>query len=424
MLKSYFIFFQLLMKGKSCFRFAFGVVIGLAFSIAVILCTVGIMDGFDLALKNGLKNSNGDLIITAKDNFFHLDKNITNAFEDLGVTEYTAIIQKEAFLVYNSSSKGVLVKGIDKSVDNSLNYSLSNKEVMIGEELFKILNLNIGDEILLVFASGPGEGSSGNTPSLYTFKVKGVIKHGIYIKDLRFVYVNKSVLQQIFNLKDDEVNILSLNIPSSVIHTKKQTEQSLTEHMALVEEYQQRLQLLLNQASISNNNNSNYNNNTPHLRVSPFWKEFQYLIEAVRVEKFIISFILQLIVIISVFNVMAFIIYLNEKQAQEIFLLQALGMSKKKLTRIWITLVFIIWPTSSLLAIIFTNFFDFALRNLKVLKMPGEIYNLTQLSLEISLSNYCMVFSLALLWILLIVLIGLKKIRKESILKGLRKGFS
>ncbi|MBF0297758.1 MAG: ABC transporter permease [Oligoflexia bacterium] len=392
------------------------------------------MDGFDIVLKKGLKQSTGDLTISARDSFFHLDSNITNAFKDLGITHYTPIIQKEAFLVFDGSSKGVLVKGIDQNSsekggnsgsegsdsDNviGVNYKLSNKEALVGQELFKILNLKVGDNIVLVFASADESQNLG--PSLNTFTIKGFVKHDLYIKDLRFVYVNKSVLQHIFNLSDDQVNIISVNIPLTVnAKTLKYQDQiSLTKHMSLVSDYQQRLQLLLNETY-------DVNKNSTMLRVYPFWREFQYLIEAVKVEKLVISIILQLIVIISIFNVMAFILYLNEKQAQEISLLQALGMSKKKLIKIWLTLVLIIWLISSFVAIILTRIFDFALKNLPFLKnIPGEIYNLTRLSLEISIRDYCIVFFLTLFWILLIALMGFRKIKKDSTLKGLRKGFS
>ena len=38
-------------------KFALGVVVGMAFSMAVILSTMGLMDGFENALKEGLKKA-------------------------------------------------------------------------------------------------------------------------------------------------------------------------------------------------------------------------------------------------------------------------------------------------------------------------------------------------------------------------------
>ena len=47
---------QLLGHERSSKSFALGAVFGLGFSIAVILATVGIMDGFEATLKKGLKH--------------------------------------------------------------------------------------------------------------------------------------------------------------------------------------------------------------------------------------------------------------------------------------------------------------------------------------------------------------------------------
>ena len=54
---------KLILVDRVSFKFVVGVLFGLGFSISVILCTVGIMDGFKVTLKQGLKKSAADLIV-------------------------------------------------------------------------------------------------------------------------------------------------------------------------------------------------------------------------------------------------------------------------------------------------------------------------------------------------------------------------
>ena len=55
MMKTFSRFSKTLLWDKASFKFAIGVWLGLSFSIAVILSTIGIMDGFITTMKSGPK---------------------------------------------------------------------------------------------------------------------------------------------------------------------------------------------------------------------------------------------------------------------------------------------------------------------------------------------------------------------------------
>ena len=59
-----------------------------------------------------------------------------------------------------------------------------------------------------------------------------------------------------------------------------------------------------------------------------------------------------MIVIISVFNLFAYIIYVDEKKSREFFLLQALGMGKKMIVKYWVVFIVTIWLMASMLSIV------------------------------------------------------------------------
>ena len=126
---------------------------------------------------------------------------------------------------------------------------------------------------------------------------------------------------------------------------------------------------------------------------------------------------------ISVFNVLAFIYFINEKKSKELFLFKALGLSRQAMNQLWIKLVFSLWVAAAFLAIGFVQFFRFLLGNVDLFELPSEVYHMPRIDLYISWTDYLLVFALALLWILLITYYLLRNLKNKSLLEGLRQEF-
>jgi ABC-type lipoprotein release transport system permease subunit len=394
------LFLTLFLDNSTTVKFAVGVLVGMAFSIAVILSTMGLMDGFDRALKIGLKKSVGDVAMHSRHGFFTLDNNLKTRFKKHGIQTYSALVQTESFLIFNDDSRGVLVKGIDDSYVKVVGFPfhLNLHEVALGSEIAKIHQIKKGDEIVLTFAKGNTKLKS--MPALERFKVAAIINHGIYQKDSRLVYIRLDEIQKILELRNF-VNMISFNVPTEKGFTR-------SDNLLVVENY---LPIL------RQNFGDNY-------YFKPYWREFSPLIEAVKTEKFMISLILQIIVVISIFNILAFIIFMNEKKSKELFLFKALGLSKKAMSDLWMKLVLLIWIASCLLSIIFVQIFNFALLKLSLFEFPSEIYYMPRIELYLTWKDYFFVFSLALAWILIITFYLLRKLKQKSLLEGLRQEFA
>ncbi|MCO4792748.1 MAG: ABC transporter permease [Bacteriovoracaceae bacterium] len=396
--------FKVLLTEKSSFKFAAGVVLGLGFSIAVILCTIGIMDGFVKTLKRSLNTSTGDIIFYSRDGFFEVNDKIKREFEVLGIQDYSSLVQTEAFMLYEGQSKGVLIKGVNPETYNKvagMKVFPKDNEIILGTELLTNFGLKPGDEVVVAMAGGNKDVQG--LPSLYPFIVKGTVKHGIYQKDQRQAYVNLERIQQILGL-DNKVNLVSLNVPKEKLPDDQDSE-FFTDK---VEDYQLRLFDRLGFGYI----------------VKPFWHEFSTLIEAVEVEKTMIGLILQLVVVISIFNVLAFVIFLNERKSRELFLFKALGMSQGRMNRMWLGMISLIWVLSCGLSIVFVQIVDWIVGNASLFELPGDVYYLGRLSIILSQWDYLLVFSITYIWLFMMAAFGLFKIKKQSILKGLRKEFA
>ncbi|MBC76231.1 MAG: hypothetical protein CME64_09465 [Halobacteriovoraceae bacterium] len=379
--------FKIISEGRAATRFLVAALLSFSFSISVILSTIGLMDGFEISLRNSLKGSSGDFQVTSTKGYFLLE-NLENSLKDY---EWSPVMQVEAFAVANEVNKGVLVKGVEPSSFNKvtgLDLDL-NKGIAIGHVLAEELNLNIGDSIRLTFASDKMRDQAGAI--LKNYAVDSIVTHGIYEKDLRFVYISRNELLETFKYKQGAVNKLLVagNDGENFETSLSRLEQTLT---------------------------------TPY-KVEPYWAEYKTLLKAVEVEKTSISLILQIIVVVAIFNVVAFIIYIMEKKSQEFFLLRAFGASISTISRFWKVLLFFIWFVSSLVAVVMTWVFNLVIGKLPVFELPGDIYVLSKLEIILGLEDYLLVFSLAFFWIFLIGTVTMWRMKKRTVLSGLRQEF-
>lgn len=396
---SYKSIFKIVLHGRSAGKILLATIFSFTFSIAVILCTFGLMDGFDHLLKSGLRHSSGDVLVTNRKGFFTLTPDLMSKLEKVKPLSIAPVIQTEAFAIFGETSKGVLVRGIEDqnfSEATGLKISVPTGGIVIGRELFNQLKIKIGDPVALTF--GKGNESSDALPLIQSFTLAGVVEHGIYQKDLRFVYLNRKDLSEILEL-GNKVNLVV--IATEEVNKPLQSLDPISEDQSIL-----RGEL------------------TSDFLVRPFWDEYDFLIKAVKVEKFSISLILQLIVVVAVFNIIAFVIYIMEKKAQDFFFLRAVGLSLSSLSHFWFYTVLMIWSISCLGAHLASILFNWCLQNLSFLQIPGEIYVLTSLSIRLDFMAYVTVYGLSLVWILLAAFIGYWRMKRRPIIQGLRQEFS
>ncbi len=377
----------------STWRLLLFTILGYAFSLAVILSTLGLMDGFSTTLKEGLRLSSGDAILTNQNGFFTVNNVTLEEMQIHGVKAIASVLQTEAFILHDGKSQGVLVKGIENeemSLVTGMNFQLGVGEVIVGETLAKDWRLKNGDEISLVLASG----KEGDLPQFMPLKVKDTITHGIHEKDSRMVYVDLNHLRTTLGIKN-KINVALLSFGATQVNVSE------------VQERVDNLREVLGRPWI----------------LKPSWQEFSGLLEAVEIEKTSIAIVLQVIVLIAVFNVAAFLITLQTRKTREFFLLNALGMPRKRFFTFASSVLLVLWFMSCGCAYLFVKFFNYLLLNASWLQVPGDVYVLTKLEVLLQLSDYLFVFGCALLWMIILGGFALKKMQRTSLLSGLRQEF-
>ena len=151
---------------------------------------------------------------------------------------------------------------------------------MLGEQLAEDFNLNLNDELTILTSSGP----KTSEIRFSQITVKKLISHKIYQQDKRTIYLKTNSDNLIYNFLD-------IYLPGKQSVTKiNETIESVEE--VLGDDY----------------------------RFYPYWDEFSGLLEAVSLEKKSIVVIMQVIVLVALFNVLAFFIFLRETRVKKFFL--------------------------------------------------------------------------------------------------------
>ncbi len=377
------VFLSIMLRDRKSKFFLVAVVVGIAFSLAVILGTLGIMDGFEKTLKTGLKRSEGEVLLTSRAGYFDPTGIVSKRLEELDVKDFTEVIQVEAFLLFNDRPKGVLVRAVEAESFNrvtGLDVEPTGHGAYVGSALMRELGMKEGDSFALTLADDKGNAK------IERFTVMSAVSHGLFEKDSRFIYLSRETLNSLLHLSG-LVNLILMNSPNGDVETFLWT--------------------------LDNKFNLDY-------LVKPYWSDFVTLLEAVEIEKVMIGLVLQIIVVVSLFNVIAFTSFLNEKRSRDLFLLRALGLSRSELRLNWLGLMLIIWVCGCLLSFVFIGLFKYSLLKLSIFELPGEVYHLARLNLEVGAIDYALVFGGALLWLILLSLRNFKKLAGPSILAGMR----
>ena len=87
-------------------------------------------------------------------------------------------------------------------------------------------------------------------------------------------------------------------------------------------------------------------------------------------------------------------------------------------------LIAFVWAISCVLSLFMTGLFNQLLKHLSIFKLPGDIYVLSDLSLDLHPEAIGLVFILALVWVMIISFITFGRFKKSSVAQNLRKEFS
>ena len=377
--------------------------LGIMLGVAILIIVMSVMNGFKTDLTKKILGLNPHVVI--QPNSFQIDKSyisrLKKDFEDITISKsYSG----EGVVISNDKVKGVILKGIDKSEKNIIEFfenftsqgdlnNFNSNKVFIGSELAFNFELKKDDTINLMTSSFVGT-PLGNLPKQENFKVAGVFNTGFIEFDQNIIFINIEDALSIFNKDEKDQNI-----------------EIYLEDPLKANFYKENIQKL----------NENYFIYT--------WSDLnKSLFSALKVERNVMFIILSLIIIIAAFNIISGLTILIKNKTKEIAILKTLGFTNRSIKKTFfltgLTIGFFATLSGILLGILFSvniekiRTFLSKVFNLEI--FPSDIYFLDKLPYEINFYSILIIFIISLIISAIASYLPATKISKMNTFRALR----
>ena len=377
--------------------------LGIMLGVAILIIVMSVMNGFKTDLTKKILGLNPHVVI--QPNSFQIDRRyisrLKKDFEDITISKsYSG----EGVVISNDKVKGVILKGIDKSEKNIIEFfenfssqgdlnNFNSNKVFIGSELAFNFNLKKDDTINLMTSSFVGT-PLGNLPKQENFKVAGVFNTGFIEFDQNIIFINIEDALSIFNKDEKDQNI-----------------EIYLEDPLKANFYKENIQKL----------NENYFIYT--------WSDLnKSLFSALKVERNVMFIILSLIIIIAAFNIISGLTILIKNKTKEIAILKTLGFTNRSIKKTFfltgLTIGFFATLSGILLGILFSvniekiRTFLSKVFNLEI--FPSDIYFLDKLPYEINFYSILIIFIISLIISAIASYLPATKISKMNTFRALR----
>ena len=333
---------------------------------------------------------------------FKENKNIEAALNNTeGITAYSSRIYADGLISFKDNSRGVAIFGIEPNREKEVTTFVENidkgkffesdstNEIVVGSQLLKNLNAQLGDEIVLL-AQGY-DGSLGNRK----FKIVGTVRLGVQELESTVVFMGLKTAQSLLAM-NNKINVIA--IKASDINNLSEIENNLS-------------------AKISNSK----------LTVLPWNVVNPELQQAIQLDNVSGILFLGILIVIVAFGILNTVLMSVTERFREFGVILSIGMPQKKLTYIvYIETMFI-----AVIGLIFGNLLGYFINYYLILHpivFGGEMKKLYELyhflpelrsSLQVSIFVYV---SLSIIGIsILSCLYPAYKVYKLEPLKGIRQ---
>ena len=333
---------------------------------------------------------------------FKENKNIEAALKNTeGITAYSSRIYADGLISFKDNSRGVAIFGIEPNREKEVTTFVENidkgkffesdstNEIVVGSQLLKNLNAQLGDEIVLL-AQGY-DGSLGNRK----FKIVGTVRLGVQELESTVVFMGLKTAQSLLAM-NNKINVIV--IKASDINNLSKIENNLS-------------------AKISNSK----------LTVLPWNVVNPELQQAIQLDNVSGILFLGILIVIVAFGILNTVLMSVTERFREFGVILSIGMPQKKLTYIvYIETMFI-----AVIGLIFGNLLGYFINYYLILHpivFGGEMKKLYELyhflpelrsSLQVSIFVYV---SLSIIGIsILSCFYPAYKVYKLEPLKGIRQ---
>lgn len=390
---------------------------GIVIGVASLVVSMAVFSGYNRTLEKTVQDTVGHILISKRGSV-----NQEEILKDLepvvkGLVAKTPFIYAEAILAHGGKINGILLEGVDESTVHSV-LNLKSRliagelelgsgdggrargaegeetaaytpKVLIGKGIAQKFDLKVGDVFRIVVPLAAEFQASSFRPKLGKFKVGGIVNFGRYDFDSRYVIIELKEAQKFAELGDRVTGY----------------------RLKLEDPYKAR--------EISNEIANKYGMNY----WARDWLEVnRNLFEAAYIEKVVLFFVLQILIIAAAFNT-ANTLYIGVvRKYRDISVLKTMGAGDGLIRRIFIFQGLIVGAFGSLVGIgvglLLCQAFEWAQTRWQLI--PAEVYRLDHIELRIQGQDILAIIGATMLICFLATLVPSRRGARISPVEGLR----
>jgi len=297
-------------------------VAGVALGVAVLIVALSIMNGVTKELSARLLGTNAALILLRydRDTIPNADSVSAAVLAVPDVEGVASFIYGKGFLLTDGRRDFAVVKGVDLAAERSVTTIVENispevkslatpeggrPQLVLGRDLAEKLRVSVGDEITLVNPLRAKPSITGFNAKYRKFEVAGIFRSGLYEYDATLVFIDTAEARTLY---DTGNAVTGIEIRVSDPFAAAAMEDRVLEALG----------------------------GFPY-RVNTWIELNQNLFVYMKLEKYLLSLILLLIVLVAAFNIVGALTMLVMEKKREIGILKSMGATDGEVLRIFMT---------------------------------------------------------------------------------------
>lgn len=365
-------------------------VAGVTVGVMALIVVLAVMTGFTQGLREKIIGINSHIVIQNALGPIPGHETLMATVQELeGVKAVTPYIYAQTMLSSGDTGTGVVLRGIDPDTvtrvltigEQIIAGSLADLQpaagqanmlpgILLGKELASQLQLGVNDKVRLLSPSGPLT-PMGVIPKIRTCRVVGIFETGMFEYDSSLAFVSLTTAQEFLELGD-------------TVHGLEVTVDDIYQADGIAARLKQKLGF-------------GY--------VARDWMQMnKNLFSALRLEKTAMFIILALIVLVAAFNIISTLIMVVMEKSKDIAILKSMGATSRSIMRIFIYEGLVIGLTGTFLGVAGGLLLCEVLSRYQFIKLPGDVYPMTTLPVEVLPLDVSMVAVAAVLITLLATL--------------------
>ena len=381
---------------------------GVSVGVMALIVVIAVMSGFEADLKSRILGIESHVVLMNQAGPFEKYLEILNTVQNTqGVEAATPFIYSQVMLRSAHGVSGAVLRGIDpdtaetvikgirygglKTDANKQNPSQSDSVgpgIILGRELARSLHVLKGDSVYIITPKGMIS-PIGHVPAMRRFIVRGTFETGMYEYDGSMAYIRLNEAQKLLRM-GATVNGIEARV-SNIYDARKISKQIVSK--------------------------LGY----------PFWARDwmqmnHNLFSALKLEKTVMFIILALIILVAAFNIASTLIMMVMEKTKDIAILKAMGATDRSIRKIFVLNGMIIGTIGTLLGTGIGFILCALLKKYKFIELPGDVYYLTTLPVQLETLDVVIIASSALIICFLATLYPANQASKLDPVEAIRYG--